>query len=454
MTKSSNSCSGEIGFQSLALLAITIIGLFACRTQAAETRPNIIFILADDFGYECVGANGGTSYPTPALDKLAATGTRFEHCYVQPLCTPTRVQLMTGVYNVRNYITFGEMDPKLRTFGNLFKQAGYVTCIAGKWQLGRDPGLPKKFGFDEACLWQHTRRPPRYANPGLEINGVEKDFNNGEYGPDLINDYAMDFISRQKDKPFLLYYTLMLTHAPYQPTPDSADWNPKAEGEQVNRAPKHFGDMTTYMDKLIGRLVGRVDELGLRERTLILFLGDNGTGRGTASQMGSRTVIGGKGSTMAEGMRVPLIASWPGEISAGKVVGDLVDSTDFLPTLCEAAGISSPAGLDGRSFFPQLRGQPGQPREWAYCWYSPRGEPPQEFAFNQRYKLTRDGRLLEFGYDAGDNPVDRAQLDETGRAAVKRLQSGLAKFVNARPVALDAAAKEAAKKSGKKKGDE
>ena len=118
----------------------------------------------------------GLAYPGgPAIDKLAATGVRFEHCYAQPLCTPTRVQLMTGMYNVRNYINFGNMDPKAVTFGNLLKQAGYATCIAGKWQLGQDPDLPRKYGFDEFCLWQHTRRPPRYANPGLEINGVEKD---------------------------------------------------------------------------------------------------------------------------------------------------------------------------------------------------------------------------------------------------------------------------------------
>jgi len=290
------------------VLATAFIGLFPCPGRAAEPRPNIILILADDFGYECVGANGGTSYPTPTLDKLAATGVRFEHCYVQPLCTPTRVQLMTGVYNVRNYITFGAMDPKLKTFANLFKEAGYATCIAGKWQLGRVLDLPKTFGFDEACLWQHTRRPPRYANPGLDINGVEQDFKNGEYGPDLVNDYAMDFITRHQDKPFLLYYPMMLTHAPYQPTPDSPDWDRKAEGERVNQARKQFGEMTTYMDKLIGKLVSRVDELGLRDRTLVLFLGDNGTGRGVPSQMGSRTVIGGKGSTTAEGMRVPLIA--------------------------------------------------------------------------------------------------------------------------------------------------
>src|SRR5206468_779457 len=178
-------------------------------------KPNVILILADDLGYETVGADGGTSYKTPALDGLAAGGVRFTHCYVQPLCTPTRIQLMTGQYNVRNYVDFGWMDPRLQTFANFFKASGYATCIAGKWQLGRDVNLPRKFGFDEACLWQHTRRPGRYKDPGLEINGKEKDYTKGEYGPDLVNDYALDFITRNKSRPFCLYYPMMLTHAPF-----------------------------------------------------------------------------------------------------------------------------------------------------------------------------------------------------------------------------------------------
>ena len=113
---------------------------------------------------------------------------RFEHCHVQPLCTPTRAQLMTGLYNVRNYGHFGALDPQATTFAHLLKKAGYATGIAGKWQLGGGFDGPKKFGFDEYCLWQLTRRPPRYANPGLEINGKEVDFKKGEYGPDVVNE--------------------------------------------------------------------------------------------------------------------------------------------------------------------------------------------------------------------------------------------------------------------------
>ncbi|MEW6305189.1 MAG: sulfatase-like hydrolase/transferase [Verrucomicrobiota bacterium] len=441
----------------LASAVMAVIGTAACHAAA---RPNVIMIMADDLGYETIGANGGTSYQTPVLDKLAATGVRFDQCYVQPLCTPTRVQLMTGSYNVRNYINFGNMDPKAVTFGNLFKNAGYATCITGKWQLGRDLDLPKKFGFDEHCLWQHTRRPPRYANPGLEINGVEKDYNNGEYGPTLVNDYALDFVARHKDKPFFLYYPMMLTHGPYQPAPGSPDWDPKAIGENVNKADKNFRYMVEYMDKMVGRMVAKLDELGIRNNTLLVFIGDNGTGRGTRSMLGDKVYIGGKGMTTDAGMHVPCIASWPGKIQSGKVCHDLVDSTDFLPTLCEAAGVKVPAELkiDGRSFFPQLLGQKGNPREWIYSWYSPRQGADlkvREHAFNAKYKLYRTGEFFDLSKDIEEKQaLTVASLNGEAASAAKLLQTALDKYKDARPAHLEAgtpAAPAPAKQKKKKK---
>jgi len=425
----------------------------ASSAPSTPKRPNIILILADDLGYETIGVNGGTSYATPQLDNLAATGCRFTHCYAQPLCTPTRVQLMSGRYNVRNYVSFGRMDPSVVTFANLLKPVGYATCIAGKWQLGRDLELPKKFGFDEYCLWQHLRRGPRYANPGLEINGVAKDFTQGEYGPDLVNDYALDFIARHRSAPFLLYYPMMLTHAPYQPTPDSADWDPKAQGEDVKKAPKHFGKMVAYMDKLVGKLVARLDSLGIRDNTLLVFVGDNGTGAGTRSQMGDRVVIGGKGTTTDTGMHVPLIVNWPGNVAAGNVCDDLVDTTDFLPTLLEAVGpvpngTPLPAGSkpDGRSFLPQARGEQGKPREWIYSWYSPypaRDKAVREFAFNRDYKLYSSGEFFDLSQDPGEkHPLAAANLEGKAAAAAKSLQAALDQFANARPKELELSEKE------------
>lgn len=420
--------------------AILAPAVAADGEHGAPLRPNVVLILADDLGYETIGANGGQSYKTPVLDRMAAEGARFTHCYVPPLCTPTRAALMTGLSNVRNYVDFGMLDRSARTFGNIFQQAGYRTCIAGKWQLGADRDLPAHFGFAEHCLWQHTRRPGRYANPGLEIDGVERDFTGGEYGPDIVNDYAIDFIRRRRNEPFFLYYPMMLTHAPFQPTPDSADWDPAAIGEEVHQDVAHFADMVAAMDKLIGRLLAVLNELSLRERTLVVFLGDNGTGRAVTSRINGQAVQGGKGRTQASGMHVPLIASWPSVIPAGVVCPDLVDATDFLPTLCEASGVPLPddVTLDGQSFFPQLQGQAGQPREWIYCWYSPRGEPPLEFTFTSRHKLYRDGRFFDL---TGDPQEQRplAVAEQTGKAsrAATALQAALDQYRGARPAELD-----------------
>jgi arylsulfatase A len=416
--------------------------LLACAAPSpAATQPNIVLLMADDFGYECVTANGGQSYQTPNLDRLAAEGMRFEQCHVQPLCTPTRMQLMTGLYNVRNYLNFGTLPRTETTFAHLLKKAGYATGICGKWQLGREVDSPRHFGFDESCLWQHTRRPPRYANPGLEYNGVERDFTGGEYGPQLVNDFALDFIARHKDRPFFLYYPLILTHDPFQPTPDSPDWDPKAVGENVNRDVKHFAAMTAYMDKLIGRLDAHLRELKIRDNTLLIFLGDNGTGGGVTSRFQNADYRGGKGTTTQRGTHVPLIVSWPAAIERSRVNRDLVSSVDFLPTLCEAAGIAVPERTDGVSFLPQLRGESGQPRDWLYCWYSPRQRidlTVREFAFDQHYKLYRDGRFFDLTADPFENaPREVASLDGPAAGAAKKLQRALDQFAEARPDRLD-----------------
>ena len=153
------------------IVCAILLAAGAASAEAAE-RPNLILIMADDFGYECVGANGGESYQTPNLDRLAASGVRFENCHSYPLCTPTRVAIMTGKHNVRNYLNFGTLPRSERTFAHLLKEAGYATGVCGKWQLGKEADSPQHFGFDESLLWQQTRRPPRFANPGLDRQGI------------------------------------------------------------------------------------------------------------------------------------------------------------------------------------------------------------------------------------------------------------------------------------------
>ena len=191
-------------------------------------RPNIVVMMADDIGYECLSCYGREMYETPNIDKLAAGGIRYLHAHAQPICTPSRVQIMSGIYNNRNYIRFGLLDPEVVTFGNVLRDAGYKTAVAGKWQLGGGFEGPVKFGFDRYCLWQLTRRPSRYPNPGLEIDGVEKDFKEGQFGPDLVSDYVCQFMEANKDGgPFLVYYPMIAPHWPFVPTPDHPDWDPE-----------------------------------------------------------------------------------------------------------------------------------------------------------------------------------------------------------------------------------
>jgi arylsulfatase A len=423
---------------NLLLLSLAMTNLASTSVSAQNGRkPTVILIMADDLGYECIGANGGSSYKTPNLDKLSACGFRFTNCYVQPLCTPTRLQLMTGMYNVRNYTVFGELHRSQRTFGNLFKEAGYATGIFGKWQLGQDLTLPVHFGFDTYCLWQHRRRPPRYANPGLEIQGEQIDYTDGEYGPELILQHALHFIESNKDKPFFLYYPMILTHDPFQPTPDSPDWDPKREGEQYSD-PKHFAEMVSFMDTIIGNIVKKLEETGLRENTLLIFTGDNGTSPQVVSQLNGQEYRGGKGLTTAAGMHVPLIVNFPGKIKPGTICEDLVDSTDFLPTICESAGISLPkeGTLDGISFYPQLLGQKGMPREWIYCWYLGQMEEGQEkiCVQNKQYKLYTGGQLFDLIADPLEqSPIDKSQRNAGQQSAAAELQKVLDRYENARP---------------------
>jgi arylsulfatase A len=424
-----------------ALVGVSSLSALATAEAGDGRPPNVIVIMADDLGYECIGANGGTSHKTPVLDRLAAEGIRFEHCYSQPLCTPSRVQIMTGIYNVRNYVRFGLLDPKQTTFANLLQEAGYATCVAGKWQLKGGFEGPGRFGFDEYCLWQLTRRPGRYPNPGLEMNGRQVDFTDGQYGPDVVTDYICDFVTRNRDRPFLVYYPMILTHCPFEPTPDSPEWDPKSKGSQGYKGnPKYFAHMVQYMDKLIGRIVASLDEHGLRKSTMVIFTTDNGTDRPVVSMMGDRKVKAGKGSMSDNGTRVPLIANWPGTIPPGQVSKDLVDFTDFLPTICEATGVLVPEKLeiDGRSFLPRLKSEPGNPREWIYCWYSRGGQADKArvFARNQRYKLFGDGRFLDMADGYQPQPLDVTRLTGTAAKDYRLLKSVLDKYEDARPEGL------------------
>lgn len=425
-----------------------------CRVPATgPKRPNVILIMADDLGYETVTANGGSSYQTPGIDRMASNGIRFEHCYAQPLCTPSRVKIMTGIYNVRNYVRFGLLEESQLTFGHMFKEAGYATCIVGKWQLGKDPVSPRNAGFDEHCLWQvregridSTGRDTRYSKPVLEINGELKTYGEKDYGPDIVSEYGLDFMERSsgKGQPFLLYYPMILTHCPFSPTPGSPEWMTDDTTVMTYKGQaRYFEDMVAYMDKIVGDIDRKLEELGIRDNTLILFTGDNGTDEPVVSMMNGRQVAGAKGESTDAGTRVPLIVQWPEVITRGSVCQDLVDFSDILPTICEAAQITVPDSLDidGRSFLPQLRGEKGQPREWIYNWFSRSGEADKSrvFARNHRYKLYETGEFYEVPEDyLEENPLDFENLDQEAREIHNMLSRVLDRYGKRR---LEAVAK-------------
>lgn len=418
-----------MGFSSLLLCFAAAAG-----PEPEPERPNVVLILADDMGSECVGCYGGTSYATPHLDALAASGMRFTHAYSTPLCTPSRVKLMTGRSGIRNYAHFSILDREERTFAHALGAAGYRTAVVGKWQLlgaehyGERAGTgtgPADAGFERWLLWQVDRLGSRYWDPLLERDGELLEGTEGRYGPDLFCEFALGYVDEHADEPFFLYYPMALPHSPFVPTPASAD---RTSGDRA----RNFADMVAYVDAVVGRVVGQLERLGLRERTLVLFTCDNGTSRSIVSVRDGREVTGGKRLTTDAGTRVPLIASWPGTVPAGSVCDDLVDFSDFLPTLVEFAGAEPEPGavLDGRSFLPQLQGEPGTPREWLYCYYNPRpGKadwPEVRYVQDARFKLYGDGRL----YDLVDDPLEERPLERDGlaveaEAALRKLRGAL-----------------------------
>ena len=406
---------------------------FADQTEDRNrTLPNIVLIMADDMGYECLGCNGAT-YKTPHIDRLASEGLRFRHCYSQPLCTPSRVKIMTGKYNFRNYLEFGYLDPRERTFGHLLQEAGYRTCIAGKWQLNglsynlpgnQDPRRPLAAGFDESCLWQVTKLRKlgeRYADPLIETNGEQPQRLAGEYGPQVFADFVCDFIERNQQQPFFVYYPMVLTHDPFVPTPDSPEWH-SDDRNQGNR--RFFSDMVRYADKIVGQIDSQLLRLGIRENTILMFTADNGTKIGISTPMTDGSVIeGGKGTMPNAGTHVPLVVSWPGTAPHGFVVDDLIDFTDFFATMADL--VASSSTNDGTSFLPRLRGLPGNPRSFAFCHYDPRwGRLAQHrgrYARDAVYKLYLDGRVHNVSADV----LEQAALEPgsvDGDAARARLQ--------------------------------
>ncbi len=428
------------------LIALCIVSSFifqitiAQQTKSKISKPNIILILADDLGYETINCNGGTSYQTPNIDKLASKGIRFTNAYATPLCTPSRVTIMTGKYNFRNYVNFGAINPNEYTFGNLMKSAGYKTFVAGKWQLGESSDLPYKLGFDTYSLWhlnhlEHLNdRGSRYRDPVIIESKGGAVAAKGKYGPDIFSNRVLSFIEENKNGPFFLYYPMVLTHSPYQPTPDQADFSTFSIRKKDTA---YFKYMVNYMDKIIGQIVNKVEKLGIAENTIILYTGDNGTGKDITSMMGKVAVRGGKGTTTVPGTHVPLVAYWKGKTVKGAVYDDLIDFTDFMPTFSRAVSHPLPKGqiFDGTGFYDRLTGKEGKKRDWLYCYYTKtktgQVDIAEKYSQDKVWKLYSTGNFYNIVNDPTQKkPVNVATLSGETKQRYDKLKAVLDKMIS------------------------
>ena len=384
-------------------------------TVSDVNDPNIVVIMADDAGHEVFGPYGSTQYSTPRLSEIASKGARFDNAFSKPLCTPSRSAIMTGKSNVRSYNNWITMARSTYTFGDLFSDAGYATAIAGKWQLHgsyrlNGPYATKRAGggFDTYCLWNTslTRSDvsSRYWNPTVECDGSLIETGAEDYGPDIFVDFLLDFMETNQRRPFFAYYPMVLPHQPFVEPPDAS-----CELDEGNsQCP--YEKMVARVDHNVGRIYDKLRTLGLIDNTLLLFTTDNGTPRSIVSELGGETIYGGKAMTTDGGTRVPLVAHVPGQ-SEGRVVDDLVDIVDILPTVADAAGIELPSDqtFDGASFWEQLQGNEGTPREWIYTYYWPQPfkrnhdrpvyHPEISYARDKVYKLYSTGELFNVAED-------------------------------------------------------
>jgi arylsulfatase A-like enzyme len=360
---------------------------------AAATRPNIVFILADDLGWTDTGTYGSKYYETPHIDRLAAQGLKLTQYHNCQNCQPTRAALMTGQYAPRTGVyTVGGIDRfdwrsrPLRpvenvtrlplekvTIAQALKSAGYATGMFGKWHLGNEKGYhPADRGFDEAIV-----------SSGVHFNfetNPKVSYPEGQYLADFLTDKAVDFIRRHKDGPFFLYLPHFGVHSPHQAKPELIERFRNKPGVGGHNNPT-YAAMIASVDESVGRILALLDELKLADNTVVVFSSDNGGVGGYVregvKQAGDITdnapLRSGKGSLYEGGTRDPFIVRWPGQIPAGTECHVPAIHVDLFPTLLELAGAQPPADqpLDGESLVPLLRNPRGSLRREAIYQHFP-----------------------------------------------------------------------------------
>jgi len=413
-------------FFTLILSCVSLIG--AKKPPEIILQPNIVLIMADDVGCEPIGAYGGERWKTPHIDALAKGGMKLDYCFSMPVCHPTRVCLLTGKYPFRlnsGWGSFPKAEEK-NTVAQVLKKAGYATAVAGKWQLSlmkNDLQQPARMGFDEWSVFG-WHEGARFHEPFIYENGRLRTDTKGKYGPDLYVDFLGEFMTKsaKAGKPFFAYYPMALAHDVTDDIPVQVPYMPGKDRWM------DYGEMIESMDAMVGKLVAKIDQLGLRKKTIILFTGDNGTAKRSKlrhiegrkyeyenvfSIRNGQRIPGGKGTLLDIGTNVPLIANWPGRIPAGRQGHELVDFSDWLPTVAELAGTRVKQPIDGVSFASTLL-RARRPVARYHAFAEGRGKA---WVRTKQYKLYSDGKF----FDVKNDVMEKKPLkDSAGRAAEVR----------------------------------
>jgi arylsulfatase A-like enzyme len=425
---------------SVPVLLLLVLGS-APFAGAAERKPNLIIILADDLGWGDVGFHGRKEWATPHLDRLASQGTCFQRWYTAAVvCAPSRAALMTGKYTIHNGVTANNDDlPRGETtLAEALKPLGYATALCGKWHHGKprpgetdyvhpmDHGFDEFFGYTDARhAWEHFPKELWHGRAKKPVQG---------YAPTLLSDKSMEFISKHRDRPFFLYLAFIEPHLLIEAPPeDVAQFKGKfAEKDPSKPLNATYAAMITRLDKEIGRVLSHLDDLKLADETLIVFTSDHGAtfeagNQGTANFHDSnRPFRGHKRNLWEGGVRVPGVVRWPGKAPAGKVSNDIVHMTDVFPTLLAAAGGSpEPAWkVDGQNLLPVWTGRtPAQERTVFWEWRSE--------GYNQLAAMRGDFKLVSTGnnrpelFNVEADPAERRPINAEQPMLAQQLEREL-----------------------------
>jgi len=461
--------------KSMGLGAVVFAGsgaLSTCALFSKKKKLNFILIDIDDLGWRDLTCYGSQYYETPNIDRLAAQGMRFTDAYAScAVCSPTRASIMTGRYPARIGITdwIHHLDKKGKkafeeaenptdyvggkrrrllcppnpywmeldevTIAEVLQSAGYTTCHIGKWHLGYEPWFPDKQGFDINIGGGEIGQPPIYFDPYYQneqrpsipaLSARKK----GEYLTDRESDECVEFLRKHRNKPFFLHMCHYAVHTPLQAKKELIDkYEAKKKTNQKNAT---YAAMIESMDRAVGRMMAALDELGLSERTVIIFTSDNGGLQDYATD--NAPLRAGKGYPYEGGIRVPLIIRWPGVVQAGIERDVPVTSVDFFPTICEITGLDHPSGreIDGKSLVPLLN-QEGPLRRGAIFWHFPhyRGNiVPYSIIRKGDWKLIKryEGKPFELFY-VKEDLSEEDELSELIPGKVKELDADLSAWI-------------------------